>query len=295
MNNSLAVPNQGPWPVGQFAPDAQLGPGQRTYSATNILDFPTLMRIIHHWRWLVLGAVALGLAGSILATLLTKPVYRAWVTLEANPPTVSISDEQAREHEATTMNSYDFVATQVGLLKSKSVSQRTAQELNLANNADLVPQDVDASKRLRIATDIVKGGLKVIDPEEGQLINFSYDLTSPQMAAMIANGIADSFINTALQRRYEASAYARNFLDRQINKTRGDLERSERSLVAYAQAQGIINTGSTATDGTSASNDVGSLQGESLVRLNAGAGGRDGTAGGGRRRLSPEQGHRTDA
>ena len=121
MNNSLAVPNQGPWPVGQFAPDAQLGPGQRTYSATNILDFPTLMRIIHHWRWLVLGAVALGLAGSILATLLTKPVYRAWVTLEANPPTVSISDEQAREHEATTMNSYDFVATQVGLLKSKSV------------------------------------------------------------------------------------------------------------------------------------------------------------------------------
>ena len=27
------------------------------------------MRIIHHWRWLVLGAVALGLAGAILATL----------------------------------------------------------------------------------------------------------------------------------------------------------------------------------------------------------------------------------
>ena len=119
-------------------PDAQLGPGQRTYSATNILDFPTLMRIIHHWRWLVLGAVALGLAGAILATLLTKPVYRAWVTLEANPPTVSISDEQSREHEAQPMNSYDFVATQVGLLKSKSVAQRTAQELNLANNPDIV-------------------------------------------------------------------------------------------------------------------------------------------------------------
>ena len=73
----MAAPSQGPWPVGHFAP--QLGPGQRTYSATNILDFPTLMRIIHHWRWLVLGAVALGLAGAILATLLTKPVYRAWV------------------------------------------------------------------------------------------------------------------------------------------------------------------------------------------------------------------------
>src|SRR3954463_15526201 len=159
MNNSLAVPNQGPWPVGQYAPEPQLGPGQRTYSATNILDFPTLMRIIHHWRWLVLGAIALGLAGAVLATLLTKPVYRAWVTLEANPPTVSVSDEQSREREASTMNSYDFVSTQVGLLKSKSVAQRTAQELNLANNPDVVGQDVDASTRLRAATGMVRAGL----------------------------------------------------------------------------------------------------------------------------------------
>ena len=78
---------------------------------------------------------------------------------------------------------------------------------------------------------------------------------------MIANGIADSFINTALQRRYEASAYARNFLERQINKTRGDLERSGASLVAYAQAQGIINTGSGGPDGKSAGDDVGFVPG----------------------------------
>ena len=157
MNNSLAVPNQGPWPVGQYAPDAQLGPGQRTYSATNILDFATLVRILHHWRWLVLGAVALGLAAAILATLLTTPVYRASVTLEANPPMVAVTDEQSREREASNTNSYDFVATQVGLLKSKAVAQRTAQELNLANSADIVPQDIDASKRLQIATGIVRG------------------------------------------------------------------------------------------------------------------------------------------
>jgi uncharacterized protein involved in exopolysaccharide biosynthesis len=88
---------------------------------------------------------------------------------------------------------------------------------------------------------------------------------------MIANGIADSFINTSLQRRYEASAYARNFLERQINKTRGDLERSERAVVAYAQQQGIITTASNVTpDGKpmGGSNDTGSLQGESLVQLN---------------------------
>ena len=69
-----------------------------------------------------------------------------------------------------------------------------------------------------------------------------------------------------MQRRYEASAYARNFLERQIAKTRADLEKSERQLVAYAQAQGIINT-SVGEEGKPAG-DTNSLQGESLIALN---------------------------
>ena len=271
MNTSLAVPNQGPWPIGHLDADTvHLGPGQRTYSATNILDFATLMRIVHHWRWLVLGAVALGIAGAVLATLLTQPVYRAWVTLEANPPTVQVTDEQNRNNDAPTVDNYDFIATQVGLVQSRSVAERAAQELNLANNPDVVPQDIDASKRLKIATGVVADGLEVTAPETGELIKFSYDSTSPQLAATIANGVADSFINTALQRRYESSAYARNFLERQINKTRGDLERSERALVSYAQAQGIINTSaeSSGPSGSTSGGDTASLQGESLMKLN---------------------------
>jgi capsular exopolysaccharide synthesis family protein len=267
MNNSLAVPNEGPWPLAPLAAGSGVLPGQRTYSTTNILDFPSLVRIIHHWRWLVVGGLVLGLVAAVLVTLLTTPIYRAWVTLEANPPTVSISDEQSREHDATNINSYDFVATQVGLLSSKSVAERTAQELNLANNPNIVGQEGDASKRLRTAAGVVSGGLKVIAPETGTLIKFSYDSPSPQLAAMVANGVADSFINTALQRRYEASAYARNFLQRQIAKTRSDLERSERDLTAYAQAQGIISTG-VGADGKPAVGDANSLQGESLITLN---------------------------
>jgi capsular exopolysaccharide synthesis family protein len=269
VNNSLVVPNERAWPLSPYDgdPQSRLGPGQRTYSPANILDFATIVRIIYHWRWLVLGALGLGLLGAILMTLLTTPVYRAWVTLEANPPTVSVSDEQSREREAANSNSYDFVATQVGLLSSNSVAQRTAQELNLPNNPDVVTQSPNASDRLRAATGVVAGGLKVIAPDEGQLIKFSYSSTSPQLAALVANGIADSFINTALQRRYEASAYARNFLERQIAKTRGDLERSERALTAYAQAQGIITT-SVGADGKPTGGDAGSLQGESLITLN---------------------------
>jgi capsular exopolysaccharide synthesis family protein len=268
VNTNIAVREEGQWPVTPYS-EARLGPGQRSYSAAAILDFATLMRILHHWRWLVLGAIGVGLAGAILMTLLTKPVYRASVTLEANPPSVAISDEQSRQQDSQASNTFDFVATQVGLLQSRAVSERTAQELNLANNPDVVSQDVDASQRLRLATNVVQGGLKVTAPEEGQLVKFTFDSTSPPLASLIANGIADSFINTSLQRRYEASAYARNFLERQINKTRGDLERSERALVAYAQQEGIITTGTPADGKTNGNSDTNSLQGESLVQLNS--------------------------
>ncbi|MGN6590770.1 MAG: GumC family protein [Sphingomicrobium sp.] len=270
MNSNITVPNDGQWPVSPYvqAPPAL---GQRSYSPAAILDFPTLLRILHHWRWLVIGAVGLGLAAAILVSLLTKPVYRSWVTLEANPPAVAISDEQSREQDSQATNNFDFVATQVGLLGSRAVAERTAQELNLANNPDVAVQEGDSSERLRAATGTVQSGLKVVAPEQGQLIKFSFDSTSPQLAQLVANGVADSFINTSLQRRYEASAYARNFLERQIAKTRGDLEKSERAVVEYAQQQGIINTGSNGgTDGkTVTSGDTNSLQGESLVQLNS--------------------------
>jgi uncharacterized protein involved in exopolysaccharide biosynthesis len=267
VNTTLPVPNEGQWTIGPYAGDQQLGPGQRNYSAATILDFAALMRIVHHWRWLVLGAVALGLAGAILATLLTRPVYRAWVTLQANPPQFEVTSQSKDEQVVSGGDSASFVSTQVGLLQSRSVAERAAQELNLANNPDVVPQELDASKRLRAATSLVAANLNVSPPQVGELIKFSFDSTSPQLAASVANAVADGFINTAIQRRYESSAYARNFLERQINKTRGDLENSERALVAYAQEQGIVNTGGE--DAIEKGGDTNSLQGETMVKLNS--------------------------
>ena len=65
MNKDLTIPDQGPWQVGphaQLPHVATLPRGQRNYSSTHVLDFQTLVRIIQHWRWLILGSIAAGLA-----------------------------------------------------------------------------------------------------------------------------------------------------------------------------------------------------------------------------------------
>ena len=229
------------------------------------LDFAMLVRILREYRWLIVGSAIVGIVLAILVTLMTTRMYRADVTLEVNAPTVEILDEKSREN-ASSPSSWDLIATQAGLVKSRSLAERVAQDLNLAADPAVAGTSGDARARLRAAANQVQGGLSVEVPEEGQLINYSYVSPSPELAARIANGIADAFIDSSLQRRYDASAYARQFLQQQIAKTRADLERSERALVAYAQAQGIINT-STGEDGQP-SGDASSLQGESLVALN---------------------------
>lgn len=260
MNDDRALVERDPWPVDRYVP----GGTDRPEGHAPALDFPTFVRILREWKWLILGLTAAGLALAILYTLLSTPLYRASVTLEVNPPTVEVMDEQSEQNAAPNM--WELVATQVGLLESRSVAERAAQEANLASNPDVVDQSLNPATRLKVATSVVTGGLEVIPPKEGQLIRFNYVSESPQLAASVANAVAAAFIQSTLQRRYEASTYARNFLQRQIQRIRADLEQSERKLVAYAQQQGIINTGS-GEEGAPAG-DAASPQGQSLVALN---------------------------
>ncbi|HEY0525256.1 MAG TPA: Wzz/FepE/Etk N-terminal domain-containing protein, partial [Stellaceae bacterium] len=231
------------------------------------LNLATLWRIVSEWRWLILGAVAVGLAGAIVVTFLTPPLFRASTTLEMNPPTVEVMDPSKGTRASLSTGDRDFLATQYGLLASRSLAQRVAQDLNLASNKDVVSQDLDRATRLKVATAVVAGGLEVKPVENSRLVRLNYVSRSPTLAAQITNSYADSFINSSLERRYEASAYARQFLERQIAKTRGELENSERKLVAYAQQRQIINT--VSADPTGHSNDASSLEGQSLVALNA--------------------------
>lgn len=230
------------------------------------LDLATFLKIIREWRWLVLAAIVVGIAGGIIVTMMTTPLYRAYATLEVNPPRVEVL-QNSEDLESQSTATWDFLATQVGLLESRAVAERTAQDLNLASNEQVVGTTGSIDERMKRATSVVAGGVDVEVPESGTLIRYSFTSSDPQLAATIANGLAESFINAGLQRRFESSAYARQFLERQIAKTRSDLERSEQQLAQYAQAQGIISIGSGSGSGSPEAGN--SLQGESLNALNS--------------------------
>ena len=175
MNNDVTrTGNESAWALAPYAPGAPASPHEeRAYTPGADLNLAALIRIVSEWRWLILSAIALGFAGAVILTLLTTPLYRADATLEANPPSVEILDEQSKA-QAVGPSAWDFIATQVGLLESRSLAQRVAQDLNLASKDDFVGEGGNAESRLKTATSKVAGGLSVETPEEGQLIKISY-------------------------------------------------------------------------------------------------------------------------
>lgn len=233
------------------------------------LSLALLWRIGVEWRWLILAAIGTGLAAALLMTLLTPLKYRSVATLELNPPEVEILTDEGSKggRQNGARSDVNFLGTQLGLLGSRALAERVAQNLNLAADPAIVGKGAgkggDRASNTASAAGFVQGGTQVRLQPQSMIVSVSFVARDPRLAAKIVNGVADAYIATNLERRYQSSSYARDFLQRQIASTRRDLERSERQLTAYAQAQRLISTGNSEEGG-----DTNSLTGSSLVSLN---------------------------
>lgn len=82
--------------------------------------------------------------------------------------------------------------------------------------------------------------LTVEPVKSSRLVKLHVENTNPELAARIANATAQSFVAIGLERRFDASSYAKNFLEDQIKQTKAKLEESERKLNEYAKAKEIL-------------------------------------------------------
>ncbi|MGQ0558406.1 MAG: GumC family protein [Sphingosinicella sp.] len=271
--NEMEARGQNPvWPVAPSESALVIGGGAPTgysYMGTGAteLNLATLWRIVNEWRWFILGAVAIGLAIAVVYTLLATPIYRASAIIELNPPQMEVMDENRVRGVQMMQRDREFLATQVGLLRSRSLAERVVQELNLAADENLAPEGLNRAAREGYLTSILAGNFDANPARESRIVHLFFTSPDAGLAARVVNGFADGFINSGLERRYQSSSYAREFLQRQIATTRRELENSERQLVAYAQQQNIIDTGGSG-QARGESNDINSLSGESLIALN---------------------------
>lgn len=238
---------------------AGAGPSQQRFSLNE------LWRIVAKWWWLIAAITVACLLAAVVMSLLIKPEYRASATLEINPEGVQVV--QMGELEPMRTGDREFLTTQAGLLRSRSLAERVVRSLNLANNENVVDPTSDRTGRESQAADVLEQSITVNPTRDSRLIELSVESVDPELAARIANAYADNFIQSNLERRFEATSYARNFLEQRLGTVKGRLEASERQLVAYAQQQGIITLNVDSGSGEGGRSEQ-SIDAASLVSLN---------------------------
>ena len=83
-----------------------------------------------------------------------------------------------------------------------------------------------------------------IEPvRNSRIVRLTFSHPNPAVAQRVANGYAEVFITDNLDRRFEATAYARRFLEERLTQIKAKLEESERLIVQYADEKGIVSIG----------------------------------------------------
>lgn len=243
-----------------------------------LLDLSVYWRLALKYRFLILGCFLGAVAIGATLTLLMTPVYTATTTLQIERQADRVFNaEEVMPREV--MQGEEFFQTQYGLLRSRSLAERVVENLGLASSdASLQSIGVEpperegtaaeqARRRRDAALSALESNLSVTPIRGSRLVAVGYDNPDPVVAARVANAFGENFIQANLDRRFESSRYAREFLEERIAQTKQRLEEAERQVVAYASSQQIINIAEPAEGGDSTA--VRSLTSNNLVALNA--------------------------
>jgi len=249
------------------------------------IDLLAYWRILVKRRRLIVGVLVAVVALALLVTLTSTPIYRATTVLQLEKSGIQVLPVNGILPGDAAGWDPEFLQTQYELIKSRSLAERVASELDVDPGTLERLQDPgwlgrimtllspksskpaakatqasrnDAVRRVQQIAGIISAGLSVEPIKDSRLVRVNFDSPSPQFSARVANAIADGYIAAGLERRFGASSYAKTYLEEQLKLTKARLEDSERRLVEFAQKENLVNTGEQGQ----------SLAAQNLVQLN---------------------------
>jgi polysaccharide biosynthesis transport protein len=270
--NSRAITVSTPGNVPAALPQYDFGADFELGQPAARFDLAAIWAVIVRNRWLIGAIVLLALALGVASILLAKPVYRAEASIQIEPQALRILGTQDVAPDPSKTEADRALQTQVDVLKSRATAQSVATRLNLVSNraflsdAGLLSAPRDGLQNQ--VTSVLQANMGVSSPTATRVIKISYDSHDPQLAALIANNVAQAFIADTLQRRVDTYSYSREFLQKQLQNTKGRLEASERALISYSQSAGLVDAAGAA-GGPTSDGERRSLTTASLVDLNS--------------------------
>jgi capsular exopolysaccharide synthesis family protein len=232
------------------------------------IDLLNYWRILVKRRWTVLSVLGIVFTAVLVSTLLTTPIYRATSTLQIDRDTIEVVQVKGME-SAVGAGDRDFLQTQYELLRGRALAERVVSQLNLVDSPAFekmmprspwgqllsffggtdkaVDSEESVAAKRRAVVSAFRKGLTIEPVRNSRLVQIQYESPNPKFSTQVADIVAEAFIASNLEHRFDASSYAKSYLQEQLQQIKVKLEDSERKLVEFAQKEQIVGIGGEAT------------------------------------------------
>jgi capsular exopolysaccharide synthesis family protein len=223
-------PATGPLPLAQFP---GLEPEEPAVPLSHYLW------ILKRHRWKILCFVCACVLATLVVSSRLTPIYESTATVDVDrqTPTGVIGQESMR---SATNDSDQFLATQIKLIQSDSVLRPVAEKYRLRETEGEAVALGALAGPAQDAPVLLKR-LKVTRPPNTYLLLSNYRSADPQLAANVANGVANSFLEHTYQIRYRSSASLSAFMEKQLEELKAKMERSSAALLQFERELNVIN------------------------------------------------------
>jgi capsular exopolysaccharide synthesis family protein len=176
-------------------------------------------------RWLILALLVLGGLAAAAYNWRSISIYegRARLLIDGDANILGLDRPVVDQRFGWR----DFQPTQLGILQSRSLARRAREEMVKGNPRLPYPP----------AESIQKGLL--LNPEkESRIVSIGFQSANPEVAARVANAVADAYVKQSLELRAQTAGEASAWLTEQVAQQRKLVAASEAALQRYRQEHG---------------------------------------------------------
>jgi len=231
------------------------------------------LSVLHKYRWLAIACFGVTVGLTILVTLLTPRLYTASTRLQVarqSPIQLRLDGNVIRvpDGERDANGVMTFVSAQAAALKSRDLAERVIREHGLATNeafldprprrrglralAEAMPRLVrprglesapagsaehEAASRTSAAPVLIDRYMRYLSVEEirgTDILEVRFTTPDPSLSALLAAAHTQAYLETNEEARRANDITAQEFLGRQLEEARQQVERTEAALGRFA-------------------------------------------------------------
>ena len=211
------------------------------------IDFSRFAKEIkkNSWKILLAGLIAAAVGYALISMMTSKYVSTATVLVKAQPDNVS-PFPQVDGYDSTRSGYYE---TQYALMQSRIVLELAVRNLKLDENPDFNGVKSDSKnastpenqqQRVDHALKTMLKNLTISGVRTTHLASISYESPSPQLAAQVANGVAQAFIDYTSEQKRMNTQKARENNQQKMGELQQQIAEQKRAIDDYLKTEGLL-------------------------------------------------------